>query len=96
MNYILRKVNCKALVVAVIVVFATIASMVSAYAYTIRRIPSFWFDGKLVFYAEGVTPRQSSYTSVSVGYDNLADLVYYCNENGLSTTLAYNSSLVSM
>ena len=93
MNYILRKVNCKALIVAVIVAFVTITSMVSAYAYTIRRIPSFWFDGKLVFYAEGVTPRQSSYTSVSVGYDNLADLVYYCNENGLSTTLAYNSSL---
>lgn len=93
MNYILRKVNCKALIVAVIVAFVTITSMVSAYAYTIHRIPSFWFDGKLVFYAEGVSPRQSSYTSVSVGYDNLADLVYYCNENGLSTTLAYNSSL---
>ena len=93
MNYILRKVNCKALILSVFVILLTFTSVTAAYAYTIRRIPSFWFDGKNVFYAEGVSPRQSSYTSVSIGYDNLASLVYYCNENGLSTTLAYNSSL---
>ena len=93
MNYILRKVNCKALILSAFVILLTFTSVTAAYAYTIRRIPSFWFDGKSVFYAEGVSPRQSSYTSVSIGYDNLASLVYYCNENGLSTTLAYNSSL---
>ena len=93
MNYILRKVNCKALILSAFVILLTFTSVTAAYAYTIRRIPSFWFDGKNVFYAEGVSPRQSSYTSVSIGYDNLASLVYYCNENGLSTTLAYNSSL---
>lgn len=93
MNYILRKVNCKALILSVFVILLTFTSVTAAYAYTICRIPSFWFDGKNVFYAEGVSPRQSSYTSVSIGYDNLASLVYYCNENGLSTTLAYNSSL---
>ena len=93
MNYILRKVNCKALILFAFVILLTFTSVTAAYAYTIRRIPSFWFDGKNVFYAEGVSPRQSSYTSVSIGYDNLASLVYYCNENGLSTTLAYNSSL---
>ena len=93
MNYILRKVNCKALILSAFVILLTFTSVTAAYAYTIRKIPSFWFDGKNVFYAEGVSPRQSSYTSVSIGYDNLASLVYYCNENGLSTTLAYNSSL---
>lgn len=93
MNYILRKVNCKALILSAFVILLTFTSVTAAYAYTIRKIPSFWFDGKSVFYAEGVSPRQSSYTSVSIGYDNLASLVYYCNENGLSTTLAYNSSL---
>lgn len=93
MNYILRKVNCKALILSAFVILLTFTSVTAAYAYTIRRIPSFWFDGKNVFYAEGVSPRQSSYTSVSIGYDNLASLVYYCNEHGLSTTLAYNSSL---
>ena len=93
MNYILRKVNCKALILSAFVILLTFTSVTAAYAYTIRRIPSFWFDGKNVFYAEGVSARQSSYTSVSIGYDNLASLVYYCNENGLSTTLAYNSSL---
>ena len=93
MNYILRKVNCKALILSAFVILLTFTSVTAAYAYTIRRIPYFWFDGKNVFYAEGVSPRQSSYTSVSIGYDNLASLVYYCNENGLSTTLAYNSSL---
>lgn len=93
MNYILRKVNCKALILSAFVILLTFTSVTAAYAYTIRRIPSFWFDGKNVFYAEGVSPRQSSYTSVSIGYDNLASLVYYCNENGLSNTLAYNSSL---
>ena len=93
MNYILRKVNCKALILSAFVILLTFTSVTAAYAYTIRRIPSFWFDGKNVFYAEGVSPRQSSYASVSIGYDNLASLVYYCNENGLSTTLAYNSSL---
>ena len=93
MNYILRKVNCKALILSAFVILLTFTSVTAAYAYTIRRIPSFWFDGKNVFYAEGVSPRQSSYTSVSIGYDDLASLVYYCNEHGLSTTLAYNSSL---
>lgn len=93
MNYILRKVNCKALILSAFVILLTFTSVTAAYAYTIRRISSFWFDGKNVFYAEGVSPRQLSYTSVSIGYDNLASLVYYCNENGLSTTLAYNSSL---
>lgn len=93
MNYILRKVNCKALILSAFVILLTFTSVTAAYAYTIRKIPSFWFDGKNVFYAEGVSPRQSSYTSVSISYDNLASLVYYCNENGLSTTLAYNSSL---
>lgn len=76
MNYILRKVNCKALILSVFVILLTFTSVTAAYAYTIRIIPSFWFDGKNVFYAEGVSPRQSSYTSVSIGYDNLASLVY--------------------
>ena len=93
MNYILRKVNCKALILSVFVILLTFTSVTAAYAYTIRRIPSFWFDGKNVFYAEGVSPRQSSYTSVSIGYDNLASLVYYCNEHGLCATLAYNSQI---
>lgn len=93
MNYILRKVNCKALIVTVLVAVSIVTSVVMGYAYTMRKIPNFWFDGKYVYVAENVSPRQSSYTSVLISYDNLADLVYYCNEHGLCATLAYNSQI---
>ena len=93
MNYILQKVNCKALIVTVLVAFSIVTSVVMGYAYTMRKIPNFWFDGKYVYVAENVSPRQSSYTSVLISYDNLADLVYYCNEHGLCATLAYNSQI---
>lgn len=68
MNYILQKVNCKALIVAVLVVASTVASVVVGYAYTMRKIPNFWFDGKYVYVAENVSPRQSPYTSVLISY----------------------------
>ena len=93
MNYILQKVNCKALIVTVLVAVSIVTSVVMGYAYTMRKIPNFWFDGKYVYVAENVSPRQSSYTSVLISYDNLADLVYYCNEHGLCATLAYNSQI---
>ncbi len=93
MNYILRKVNCKALIVAVLVVTSTIISMVVGYAYTMRKIPNFWFDSKYVFVAEGISPRETSYSSVTIDYDDLADLVYYCNEHNLSTSLVYNDAI---
>ena len=93
MNYILQKVNCKALIVAVLVVASTIASVVVGYAYTMRTIPHFWFDGHYVYVAEGISPRETSYSSVTIDYDDLADLVYYCNEHGVSTSLAYNDAI---
>lgn len=46
-----------------------------------------------MFFAEGVSPRSSSLTSVVISYDTLADLVYYCNEHRLSASLVYNTSL---
>ena len=87
------KLNCKALICAVIALFLVLLLPVRAYAYTVRKIPSFWWDGKNVFFAEGVAPRSSSLTSVTISYDSLADLVYYCNEHGLSTSLFYNTAL---
>ena len=93
MNYILQKVNCKALIVAVLVVASTIASVVVGYAYTMRTIPHFWFDGHYVYVAEGISPRETSYSSVTIDYDDLADLVYYCNEHNLSTSLVYNDAI---
>lgn len=87
------KLNCKALICAVVALFLVLLLPVRAYAYTVRKIPSFWWDGKNVFFAEGVAPRSSSLSSVSVSYDTLADLVYYCNEHGLSTSLFYNTAL---
>ena len=94
MNYTLRKLNCKALVGGAFAIVLSALFVVSAYAsnYTVRKIPSFWFDNKFVFYAENVSPRSSSLDSVIVGYDNLADLVYYCNDHGLSASLYYNSA----
>lgn len=92
MNYILRKMNCKALIVVLFAFISVAICSVQAYAYTVRKIPSFWFDNKYVFFAEGVSPRSSSLSSVTISYDSLADLVYYCNEHGLSTSLAYNSA----
>ena len=93
MNYILQKVNCKALIVFVLATVLSIASASIAFAYTMRKIPNFWFDKKFVFVAENVSPREPSYSSVTISYDSLSDLVYYCNEHGLSTSLAYNNSV---
>ena len=93
MNYILQKVNCKALIVFVLATVLSIASASIAFAYTMRKIPKFWFDKKFVFVAENVSPREPSYSSVTISYDDLASLVYYCNENRLSTSLVYNSAI---
>lgn len=95
MNYTLRKANCKALIGALFFILLIALFLVKAYAanYTVRRIPSFWIDGKYVFYAEGVSPRSSSLDSVVISYDSLADLVYYCNEHRLSASIVYNSTL---
>lgn len=93
MNYILQKLNCKALIVFVLATVLSIASASIAFAYTMRKIPKFWFDNKFVFVAENVSPREPSYSSVTISYDDLASLVYYCNEHGLSTSLVYNSAI---
>ena len=93
MNYILQKVNCKALIVFVFAIVLSIASASIAFAYTMRKIPNFWFDKKFVFVAENVSPREPSYSSVTISYDDLASLVYYCNEHRLSTSLVYNSAI---
>lgn len=93
MNYILQKANCKALIVFVLATVLSIASASLAYAYTMRKIPNFWFDKKFVFVAENVSPREPSYSSVTISYDDLASLVYYCNEHRLSTSLVYNSAI---
>lgn len=93
MNYILQKANCKALIVFVLATVLSIASASIAFAYTMRKIPNFWFDKKFVFVAENVSPREPSYSSVTISYDDLASLVYYCNEHRLSTSLIYNSAI---
>lgn len=93
MNYILQKANCKALIVFVFATVLSIASASIAFAYTMRKIPNFWFDKKFVFVAENVSPREPSYSSVTISYDDLASLVYYCNEHRLSTSLVYNSAI---
>ena len=94
MNYILRKMNCKAFIGAVFAIVLILLCSVRAYAaYTMKKIPNFWFDKKYVFVAENISPRSSDLSSVNISYDSLADLVYYCNEHGLSTSLVYNSAI---
>lgn len=95
MNYTSQKLNCKALIGLLVAIFVSILSASIAYAdgYEVARIPNFWFDGKYVYIARNVSPRATAYTSVTISYDSLADLVYYCNEHGLSCSLVYNSFL---
>lgn len=94
MNYTLRKLNCKALTGAIFSILVALSLSTRAYAaYSMRLIPNFLFDLKAVYVAENISPRASTLTSVTISYDSLADLVYYCNENGLSTTIAYNTAL---
>lgn len=94
MDYILRKINCKAFIGVVFAVVLILLCSVRAYAaYTMKKIPNFWFDKKYVFVAENISPRNSDLSSVNISYDSLADLVYYCNEHGLSTSLVYNSAI---
>ena len=94
MNYTLRKLNCKALIGAIFSILVALLLSTRAYAaYSMRLIPNFLFDKKAVYVAENISPRASTLISVTISYDSLADLVFYCNEHGLSTTLAYNTAL---
>lgn len=94
MNYTSQKLNCKALIGAILSIVVALSLSTRAYAaYSMRLIPNFLFDDKRVYVAENISPRSSTLSSVTISYDSLADLVYYCNEHGLSTTLAYNSAL---
>ena len=93
MNYILQKLNCKALIIFILAAFTTIACLSCAYAYTVRRFPSFIVDGNACCVAEGVSPRATSYSSVTVSYDDLANMVFYFNSHGIDTTLTYNSAI---
>lgn len=94
MNYTLQKLNCKPLIGAILSIVVALSLSTRAYAaYSMRLIPNFLFDNKSVYIAENISPRSSTLSSVTISYDSLADLVYYCNEHGLSTTLAYNTAL---
>ena len=94
MNYTSQKLNCKPLIGAILSIVVALSLSTRAYAaYSMRLIPNFLFDDKRVYVAENISPRSSTLSSVTISYDSLADLVYYCNEHGLSTTLAYNSAL---
>ena len=93
MNYTLQKVNCKVLFGVAISLAAAFIFSVQAYAYKMVLIPNFVLDNNYVYVAKGVSPRTASLSSVSISYDSLADLVYYCNEHGLSTSLVYNSAV---
>ena len=94
MNYTSQKLNCKPLIGAILSIVVALSLSTRAYAaYSMRLIPNFLFDNKTVYVAENISPRSSTLSSVTISYDSLADLVYYCNEHGLSTTLAYNTAL---
>ena len=94
MNYTLQRMNCKPLIGAILSIIVALSLSTRAYAaYSMRLIPNFLFDNKAVYIAENISPRSSGLASVTISYDSLADLVYYCNEHGLSTTLAYNTAL---
>ena len=94
MDYTLQKLNCKPLIGVILSIVVALSLSTRAYAaYSMRLIPNFLFDNKAVYIAENISPRSSTLVSVTISYDSLADLVYYCNEHGLSTTLAYNSAL---
>lgn len=94
MNYTSQKLNCKPLIGTILSIVVALSLSTRAYAaYSMRLIPKFLFDNKTVYVAENISPRSSTLSSVTISYDSLADLVYYCNERGLSTTLAYNTAL---
>ncbi len=104
MNYILQKVNCKALIIALFVFMGALLSVRSAYAYDrVYIYTSGTFNLENTFipsltsikqsYVLDVSPRSSLSNSVTISYDSLSDLVYYCNEHGLSTSLVYNNSV---
>ena len=102
MNYILQKTNCKALIISLFIFLGVLISVRSAYAYDrVHIYTSGTFNLENTFipsltsikqsYILDVSPRSSLTDSVAISYDSLSDLVYYCNEHGLSTTLVYNN-----
>ena len=94
MNYILQKANCKALILSAFVILLIFTSVTAAYAYTIRRIPSFWFDGKNVFYAEVVSDFGGTTVSVIVYFLLIGRIMGRCVErakwNGNSDNTVIN------
>ncbi len=106
MNYTCKKVNCKAIITVLLFVLCTMVSVSRVFAYDrvyVYTSGDFSLSGTFIpelsnikhTYILNVSPRNTSYSSVLIDYDSLADLVFYCNQHGLSTTLAYNSAIGS-
>lgn len=104
MNCTTKSVNCKLLGGFIFAMLFTILSVCPAFAHDrvyIYTSGDFGLSGGFIpelasvkrTYVLNAGPRDlASYHSVTISYDSLSDLVYYCNEHGLSTTLAYNNA----
>lgn len=104
MNYTSQKLKCKPLIGVLFCAVLTLLSIRFAYAYDrvyIYASGDFGMSGGFIpelanikqTYVLNVSPRAvGELHSVTLSYDSLSDLVYYCNEHGLSTTLTYNNA----
>ena len=104
MNRTTKRMNCKVLGGFIFALLLSIFSVCPAFAHErvyIYTSGDFGMSGGFIpelanakrTYVLNAGPRDlASYSSVTLSYDSLSDLVYYCNEHGLSTTLAYNNA----
>ena len=104
MNRTTKRMNCKVFGGFIFALLFSILSVCPAFAHDrvyIYTSGDFGMSGGFIpelanvkrTYVLNAGPRDLAlYSSVTLSYDSLADLVYYCNEHGLSTTLAYNNA----
>ena len=104
MNYITQKRCCKVGISALLAIIFVISTVVCAYAYernNIYTLTDVSLDSTFLatlkkedVYILDVSPRNTAYSPyVLIDYDDLSDLVFRCNQQGVNATLSYNKAV---
>lgn len=104
MNYIIQKRCCKVSISVFFAIIFAISSVVCSYAYernNVYGLTDVSLDSTFLatlkkedVYILDVSPRNTSYSPyVLIDYDDLSNLVFRCNQQGVNATLSYNKAV---
>lgn len=104
MNYIIQKHCCKVSVSVFLAIIFVISTVVCSYAYernNVYGLTDISLDSTFLatlkkedVYILDVSPRNTSYSPyVLIDYDDLSNLVFRCNQQGVNATLSYNKAV---